>query len=574
MLYVTILNKSGFWLFLSLLPLIYLHLYLRQKSKAVTVSHLPVWNRILSAQEQKGRTRIKHVLFLILRLIVLSLIVFSFTNPVLSKPPKPVRHAVLIIDNSASMSAIDENSFTDRNAVLTQKITRLSKAKIQALELIDRVNLDVTNASIITTAAKPTLLCRQLGDKDALKNIINGIEPAMSNSGSPEGTAFAMELFGAAPDTELAVFSDFAGTSSYEGISANERATMFASGADKNNAGIAAAQLERGFMSEKIKVYCRIKNFSGTARTDGTIEYAFAGRNLHTEKISIEPLDQTEREFAFTVPDSGFIEIKLSLPEDCFLLDNIRFLYIPPVNLPRVILALNDDDTQTRVFWESALSALGQYSTFSVVTQEKFREIAPGLTANDIAIFSDCAVPAPATKANCIFMNSTGENVPIHAGNLLEKPVFWNTNSASAIMEKIDLRLLKASRMMEVLPEAGQETLINFTTGAGGISGRAPDGRKFVYLGFSLKESNFGLLAAFPLFIKSTFKWFLEGNVPEGKKDYSYYDDTECNIAPDSRASGITDEKISAFEAVSAWKYLIGAAILLLLIEFFLAFAL
>ncbi|MBI5360145.1 MAG: BatA domain-containing protein [Planctomycetes bacterium] len=574
MFYITILNKAGFWLFLTLLPLIYLHLYLRQKSRAVTVSHLPVWNRILSAQEQKGRTKIKHMFLLFLRLIMLSLIVFSFSNPVLSKSHRPARHAVLIVDNSASMSATDENSSTDKNTALNQPITRLSKAKIQATGLLDRINLDVTNASIITTAPKPALLCRQLSDKDALKSLINGIEIVMSDSGSPKGAAFAMELFGADPDAVLAVFSDFSGTGTCESLSANERATMFASGTNKDNTGIAAAHLERGFMSEKIRVYCRVKNFSGTAKTEGAIEYAFAGRNLHTEKISIDPLAQVEREFAFTIPNTGFIQIKLVLPDDCFLLDNIRFLYVPPINLPKVILVLNADDAQARVFWESALSALGQYSIFSTVTQEKFRENAASLTANDIAIFSDCAVPAPATKANCIFMNSTGENVPIHTGSLLEKPVFWNTNGNSAIMEKTDLRLFKTSRMLEVLPETGQETLINFTTGAGGISGRASDGRKFVYLGFSLKESNFGLLAAFPLFIKNTFKWFLEGNVPEGKKDYSYYDDTECNIAPDSRASGITNEKISAFESISAWRYMVGAAILMLLIEFFLAFAL
>src|SRR5437879_5418114 len=144
---------------------ILIHLVRREKSEIIPFSSLMF---LLKVQKRSIRQqKIKNLLLMALRLLILALLVGTFARPYLTHPAKPSpngtanRGIVMMLDNSYSMRY---GSNFDRLKAEAQK-------RIDSMRASDRM-------SIIAFNENAALLSRPTSDKNALKAVVDTLEPS------------------------------------------------------------------------------------------------------------------------------------------------------------------------------------------------------------------------------------------------------------------------------------------------------------------------------------------------------------------------------------------------------------
>src|SRR5207247_6169977 len=176
-----------------------IHLVRREKSEIIPFSSLMFLLKVpkRSIRQQK----IKNLLLMALRLLILALLVGAFARPYLTQPAKPAgnnasanRGVVLMLDNSYSMRY--GNNF-DRLKAEAQK-------RIDSMRASDRM-------AIIALNENETLLAPPTSDKNALKAIVDTLEPSFSGTRYYEAFTLADRALSefAGDQKQLVVISDF-----------------------------------------------------------------------------------------------------------------------------------------------------------------------------------------------------------------------------------------------------------------------------------------------------------------------------------------------------------------------------
>jgi len=175
-----------------------IHLVRREKSEIIPFSSLMFLLKVpkRSIRQQK----IKNLLLMALRLLILALLVGAFARPYMTQPAKPTANAtanrgiVMMLDNSYSMRY--GNNF-DRLKSEAQK-------RIDGMRATDRM-------AIIAFNDNASLLSRPTSDKNALKAVVDALEPSFFGTHYYEAFTLAdraLSEFGG-DQKQLIVISDF-----------------------------------------------------------------------------------------------------------------------------------------------------------------------------------------------------------------------------------------------------------------------------------------------------------------------------------------------------------------------------
>jgi hypothetical protein len=164
---------------LTIPPLVLLY-YLKLRRQEMPISSTLLWRKAVedlrvNAPFQKMRKN----LLLLLQLLILLAAILAIAEPIFEGGAIKSRSVVLIIDNSASMAAKEDDGRT-----------RLEIAKDEATEVIDGLQGD-QRAMIITFAQRARVLTPFTGDKDALRRAIETIEQTEAPGRLTEAVALA-----------------------------------------------------------------------------------------------------------------------------------------------------------------------------------------------------------------------------------------------------------------------------------------------------------------------------------------------------------------------------------------------
>src|SRR2546427_6029177 len=175
-----------------------IHLVRREKSEIIPFSSLMFLLKVpkRSIRQQK----IKNLLLMALRLLILALLVGAFARPYMTQPAKPPvngtanRGIVVMLDNSYSMRY--GNNF-DRLKAEAQK-------RIDSMRASDRM-------AIIAFNENATLLSRPTSDKNALKAVVDALQPSYAGTRYYEAFTLADRALSefAGDQKQLVVISDF-----------------------------------------------------------------------------------------------------------------------------------------------------------------------------------------------------------------------------------------------------------------------------------------------------------------------------------------------------------------------------
>ncbi len=151
---------------LLLIPVIIIMYLLKQKAVETPISSLFLWKEMYrNVEANTPWEKLKKNWLLILQIITLIVLVLALTSPYILSGSAGADHAIIVIDNSASMNALyDEDN------------TRLEHALEEAEDYVRGLKTG-TGISIITSNAKATLVLSNSDDKTQALSELKAIEP-------------------------------------------------------------------------------------------------------------------------------------------------------------------------------------------------------------------------------------------------------------------------------------------------------------------------------------------------------------------------------------------------------------
>ena len=151
---------------LLLIPVIIIMYLLKQKAVETPISSLFLWKEMYrNVEANTPWEKLKKNWLLILQIITLIVLVLALTSPYILSGSAGADHAIIVIDNSASM-----------NALYDEENTRLEHALEEAEDYVRGLKTG-TGISIITSNAKATLVLSNSDDKTQALSELKAIEP-------------------------------------------------------------------------------------------------------------------------------------------------------------------------------------------------------------------------------------------------------------------------------------------------------------------------------------------------------------------------------------------------------------
>lgn len=487
---------------LLLLPLLFLlHIILR-RMETKEVSSLLIWERV----RKKRKYRLPTILLLLLQLLIV--IFFSLSLADIKIPftiPMRRDNSVLIIDNSASMSVIEDGE------------SRLDDAKDKAINVI-RGSLG--EIMIITSSNPPEVISSYSNDHDQLIKAVRSIEQTDLSNGVEE----AMKIAGASllPEGSIIMISD--GAFGYHPSEGDNFKFIRAGREFRDNIAITDFHLREKVEDDNYELYLTLSNFS---REENRCRLEIFRKDdlIIEETINLQSGEVYKKVYHLTSESEKEIRAEIE-PEGTDLLssDNRASAYISSNRRKRVLLV-----TPGNFFLEKALESIpGIY----LERYTGMLESETTVTANTKPLmYSGAGIPVQEIPDNFdvvvydrippLKKDETGrflyiDVVPSGLRDSLDKiqPQGISKTVSHPVTESVDLSsvtVLQAHR-----PLAGPQIKELVSGGNTGLL-YSLESRylKFIYIPFDLTDSDLPLRSSFPVLISNSIAWLTEGYARE-----------------------------------------------------------
>ena len=385
------LNPAAFYL-LGFIPIVVALHFLRLRRHTHRVPSIMLWH---STDEDRRANvpfqRLRNLFLLMLQVLFLLLATLSIARPALRRPGFMPGRAILIVDNSASMSATETEQ------------PRLALAKQAALNHIEQVAAEggmmlmLTNAAAVqeaftTDTAKLRRAIENIPQSQAPRDLRPVFDAVTHYAESPQDQVFFIsDNFENLPDISLPIHS----------IGIGDAAA---------NVGIVHFSVE--IVADKYEVLIRVQNFTDAVK-ELDVQLAVEGEPFDAKTVSIPP--GKTKSILFSGDPSGLegrvISANLQLKDD-FVLDNSASALLSAVSQLRILLV---SDNQKSLL-PALLRTSGKHIELLQVTPSDYH----GIGDAHIAIF-DGGTPAgreafrglteAASGTHLIFVNP-GSNLP------------------------------------------------------------------------------------------------------------------------------------------------------------------
>ena len=312
------LNPAAFYL-LGFIPIVVaLHL-LKLRRHTHRVPSIMLW---LSTDEDRRASvpfqRLRNLLLLMLQVLFLLLVTFSAARPALHRPGFMQGRAILIVDNSASMSSTEMGQ------------PRLALAKQAALQHIERVSAEggmmlmLTNATPVqvaftTDTPKLQRAIENIPKSEAPRNLQPVFDAVTHYAESLQDKIFFIsDNFENLPDISLPIHK-------------------IGVGGAAQNVGIVHFSVE--IVADKYEVLVSIRNFTDAPR-ELDVQLAVEGEPFDEKTAAIPP--GKTKSIRFSDDPSGLADKVMSahlrLEDDDFVVDNSAFALLSTVSPLRILL--------------------------------------------------------------------------------------------------------------------------------------------------------------------------------------------------------------------------------------------
>ena len=485
------LNLPAFWLLLLLPVLILLYLLkLRREERLISSTYL--WQKMV--QDMEANTpwqKLRRNLLLLLQLLFLSMLIFSIARPYLPTPGFNSQTAVLIIDTSASMAAIDV------------KPNRLEAAKQAADQIIEMLPADA-RVSVITAGEKSRSVISLSADRRAVHMAIDQI--TLSTGGCNLGIALqiAKAIAERQPDVQIIVLSD-GNAELPERMTISGIVKFISIGAKNDNQAIQLLNLQANPSNHSLSAFAQVANYSASPAkrrlaffADGTLANAFdleIAANGEQAVLAEGIISTTQVIEARLMPDNS--------AADFLGLDDIAYA-IPQHIKPAKVVLISDGN----LFLETALKLL-PFLELEVLKPEQPVDAAAGLVIYDGVIPGSAELPA----GNLLFIAPPSSTQLFTVTGTLQLPDPLAVEPVEPMLEHISLEGINILDAVDLVqPSWSNMLIIDQKSQAPLLLAGESAGRRIAILAFDLHHSDFPLKVGFPLLVSNLINWLTPGS--------------------------------------------------------------
>lgn len=481
-------NLSGWWWAALAIPIVLLYI-LKIRLRRQPVSTLLFWDRLFD--EKKPRAwwqRIRHLLSLLLQLAFLLLVVAALADPLWSWQKNQQRRIVLVVDNSASMRAVEEN---DRSRLDEAK--RSAAAVIGSLRSGDRM-------AVLSAGGKPRVVIGMTDHQRSLEEAIDGLPPTDGPTDVAAAVTAAERLLADSEQGEIIVLTDgcFA---QLDELQSNPRVTLYGVGTPRDNVAITRYQVRRSLLDAiGYQILIDVTNFSEEDRS------CRVELTLGDELVDVIPLElaaeATEtRILDHTSAGGGELTAQLNV-RDALATDNTAVALLPKRDPVPVMLV-----TKGNLFLKGVLESI------PLVDLQIVADPPSVVPAGGILVL-DRTVPEQLPVGRVIVVDPKSGCDAWTLGESIPRPIVAVVDADSPLTQHVrldnvvfpDARLLNFTAQVEpLIQDPLDQPLLARVRRAGGDA---------VVLTCNLEQGDLPLRIAFPVLMQNTIEWF-EGNSGE-----------------------------------------------------------
>ena len=516
------LSPTSLLLFGLAIPIVALYI-LRLRRRREPVSTLMFWEELFRERQTTSLfQRLKHLLSLLLQLLFLTLLVLSIARPQFAFITKSARQLVLIIDQSASMNAIEEDM--DGRA-------RLEVAKESALRSVDGLRF-MDEMTVISSHTRPIIHIPFTNHQKSLRTAIHAIQPTDISTNLEPAYDLAYAIAQTKPNPEIVIFSDFQSVSEEllaklkskpeqdtdtEAPDPEVKRHLIRIGKANDNVGITKFRVRKSLVNAfDYQTLLRVVNASEEEKKFN-VELYFDENLFDVRPYTLAPGESKSEIFSNFAFEGGKLKAVLDI-QDPLPSDNIAYATLPKRDLIPVLLV-----TAENPFLQKALAVDEQIQLTVLTPTEYETDVLPesansqGSKNYQVVIF-DRYSPPTLGDGNYMFIyppavdtserERRGDLAPTwKIGAALETPIITDWERTHPILQHVHLENVQIGTAYQVTPPSTAQVLARSFESPVLFIDVKPN-RKVVFAAINILESDLPLRIAFPVIIANTIQWF------------------------------------------------------------------
>ena len=519
------LSPTSLLLFGLAIPIIALYI-LRLRRRREPVSTLMFWEELFRERQTTSLfQRLKHLLSLLLQLLFLALLVFAIARPQFAFITKSARQLVLIIDQSASMNAIEDE-------VEVEGLTRLASAKESALRTVDGLRF-MDEMTVISSHTRPVIHIPFTNHQKSLREAIDAIQPTDISTNLEPAYDLAHAIAQTKPNPEIIIFSDFQSISEELLAKLNSKTEQDANteksdpeikrrlirmGEANDNVGITQFRVRKSLVNAfDYQTLLRVVNASETEKRFN-VELYFDENLFDVRPYNLAPGESKSEIFSNFAFEGGKLKAVLDV-QDALATDNTAYATLPKRDLIPVLLV-----TVENPFLQKALAVDEQIKLTVLTPTEYETDVLPvevrspnpygqGKQPYQVVIF-DRYSPPTLGDGNYMFIyppaaspETANPELKFHIGGALETPIITDWERTHPILQHVHLENVQIGAAYQVTPPPTAQVLARSFESPVLFIDVTPN-RKIVFAAINILESDLPLRIAFPVIIANTIQWF------------------------------------------------------------------
>ncbi len=482
-------NPIGWWWAALALPIIGFYI-LKVRLRRQPVSTMLFWDKVFD--EKKPRAwwqQLRHWLSLLLQLALLLLLVAALVDPLWSWQKNQRRKLVLVVDNSASMAAVEAGQ------------SRFAKAKLTAAALARSLRVG-DEMAILTAGGNSTVAIGLTGHVRSLLEAIDRIELTDAPNSLVAAVQMAKRLVPPSKQSKLMLLTDGCDPA-IEDLQKDESITLYGFGTPQDNLAITQFQVRRSLLDAiGYQVLVEVSNLGANAQKC-RLELNLEDALVDVVPIELEPGASKTLNLDHASATGGRLVAKID-DTDGIAVDNVALAVLPTRRKMPITLA-----TAGSIFLKSVLESIPLVDlTIVEALPENWK---PG---RDSILVLHQKVPEKLPPGKLLVINPRNNCDLWTAGEPIETPLVSTVDESSPVTQHVrltnvlfpDARILSFTGQSKALIKTPlDEPLLSYI--------RRPGGDVLV-LNVDLDLGDLPLRIAFPVLMKNAVEWF-QGNQGE-----------------------------------------------------------
>jgi len=475
---------SLWWLALAA-PIVLLYI-LRLRLRRQPISTTMFWSQIL--EEKPPRSiwqKLRHLSSLLLQLALLLLLAVALSDPIFSWQEKNRQRVVLVVDNSASMNAID------------QRPTRLEAARTLAHDRIDRLRMG-DEMAIVTAGGRPKVTCGSNAHSPTLHRSLQGVPPTDAPTTVPEAVELAKRLIAGHAHGRIVVFTD-GGFDKYDELTKESGIEIVPVGGQADNVALTQFQVRRSLIDPiGYQVRVEIRSFSREPKKFN-LDLTLGDEIVDVVPIELDAGGTWSRTFEKSSAAGGVLKGSIDSRDD-FSRDDVAWAVLPIRHRQKVTLVTPEKDLfLTKVFEAHPLVEL-------TVAQEL-----PESLPSDHVLVLHRKIPPTFPSVPTLLIDPVESSPLWDVKGVSHEVLVSDQQTDSPLMAHLALTNATIPET-RVLQFKGPHDILASTVDKIAIYTRLPrPSGDVLVLAINLDRSDLPLRTSFPILVTNALSWFAKG---------------------------------------------------------------